>query len=121
MRKIRSDLMCCYGNINEKQYLHYYPNRGEVTGRSAISGALLRQISQRGYFCSACEGLTDPETHQSSTLPSSLFLSLTLTAYHFCKDVVLYCRQMLTQDCGNWQELPMVMVKSGDFSQGSSF
>lgn len=77
MRKIRSDSKCSYDNTNEKHYLHHYPNRLDVTGRVAISGALSRQISQRGG--SACEGLTDPETHQSSTFPSSLH-PLTLMA-----------------------------------------
>lgn len=79
MRKIRSDSKRSYDNTNEKHYLHHYPNRLDVTGRAAISGALSRQISQRGYFCSACEGLTDPETHQSSTFPSFLH-PLTLMA-----------------------------------------
>lgn len=75
-KKIRSNRSWCYDKTNEKQYLHDYPNKGEVTGRSVISVALLLQISKTGYSYEACKDLTDTKTHYPSTLPTSFVVLL---------------------------------------------
>lgn len=124
---MRPDEGGCYDNANEKEYLRCYPNRGEVTGRSAISEALWRQISQRGYLCSASltlKHITPPPSPHPSTVPR--FNGL----YHFrcgvasrndarfrpigfIRDDSEWKGELLIrgQDCGNGHELPRVVAR----------